>query len=100
MEILFLYRRLFLTAQKQLESLRRLNLGELERLTRYRETVTQEISQQLFAIRRTGVLPPFSPSVKRKIQEMTHETLVLDSQIKNLLLHELETRTQDVEPKP
>jgi hypothetical protein len=96
LEVLFLYHRLFTTAQKQLESLKKADFKTLELLTREREEITNALCDSFeknnFADKRIA-LPE---SVQTKIHELTAQTLDIDAEIKETLLEELRKRTQEL----
>lgn len=95
MEILFLYQRLYHTARKQLDALRRLDLGTMETLTRERERITNQLCSVMQRYENDDE-KELSPVVKRRMREFTAEILDIDGQIKETLLEELKERTLEL----
>ncbi len=95
MEVLFLYHRLYHIAGKQLEALKKLDLGTLEKLTKEREEITRSLCASFVRHFAEGeeALPE---SVGKKIHELTARTLDIDAQVKELLLEELRERTLEL----
>lgn len=88
MFLLFLYNRLYLTAKKQLDSLRRLDFASLENITLEREDVTTRLSEGIERLRDCEAETMSGP-VRKKIHELTIKTLSIDAAIKERLLDEL-----------
>lgn len=97
MVLLFLYHRLFLTAKRQLECLRRRDYGLLERLTLERDDVTRELCETIAGLTEEQGREVVSEAVRRKIHDLTAETLRVDAQIKDLLLKDLRDKTLELD---
>jgi hypothetical protein len=94
--VLFLYHRLYLTAQKQLDSLKQLNFPSLERLTGEREDVTRRLCESIRNLGTDDNCEPISEPIRKKIHELTTQTLNIDAEIKERLLEELKERTLEL----
>ena len=96
MFVLFLYHRLYLTAKKQLESLRRLDFPTLEKLTLEREDVTRRLCDGIKSLAADEEAETISDPVRKKIHELTTQTLAIDAEIKERLLEELKEKTLEL----
>jgi len=94
--LLFLYHRLYQTATRQLEALKNMDLVSLEDLTREREDVTRELCSSIADIDVSEASPHLSEATRRKIHQLTTQTLDIDAEIKNTLLEELKDRTLEL----
>jgi hypothetical protein len=95
--LLFLYHRLYQTAQRQLESLKGYNYADLERLTLEREIVTRELCETIGELTNEQGTELLSEPVRRKIHELTTKTLHVDAEIKDLLLEDLKSKTVELD---
>ena len=96
MFILFLYHRLYLTAKKQLESLRQLDFATLEKLTVEREDVTRRLCDGIRSLSADDEAGTISEPIRKKIHELTTQTLAIDAEIKERLLEELREKTLEL----
>jgi hypothetical protein len=96
LEVLFLYSRLFNTAQKQLESLKKADFQTLEVFTQEREEITNALCESFERENIAESKKTFPESVQNKIHELTAQTLDIDAEIKEVLLDELRKRTQEL----
>jgi hypothetical protein len=78
-----------LTAKKQLESLRRLDFRSLQQITLEREDVTKRLSEGIESLGDGEQAETISDPVRKKIHELTIQTLAIDTVIKERLLDEL-----------
>jgi hypothetical protein len=97
MVLLFLYHRLYQTASRQLESLKRYDYPTLETLTREREEVTGDLCRTIENLNDEQGTEAISEPVRRKIHELTSQTLHVDAEIKELLLKDLKEKTRELD---
>lgn len=97
MVLLFLYHRLYHTASRQLESLKRYDYPALETLTQDREEVTRDLCRTIEELSDEQGNEAISEPVRRKIHELTSKTLHVDAEIKELLLKDLREKTQELD---
>jgi hypothetical protein len=95
--LLFLYHRLYLTAKRQLDSLKRFDYSTLERLTAEREDVTQELCEAIDDLTDEAGTETVSEPVRRRIHQLTSETLQIDAEMKDLLLEDLKEKTLELD---
>jgi hypothetical protein len=92
-----LYHRLYQTAKRQLESLKKTDYPALERLTLERDDVTQELCRAIEDLTDDQGNEAVSEPVRRKIHQLTTDTLRVDAAIKDLLLEDLKEKTLELD---
>jgi hypothetical protein len=92
-----LYHRLYQTAKRQLESLKKTDYPALERLTLERDDVTQELCRAIEDLTDDQGNAAVSEPVRRKIHQLTTDTLRVDAAIKDLLLEDLKEKTLELD---
>ncbi len=93
MEVLFLYHRLYHTAEKQLLSLQKSDFQTLEKLTQEREEITKALCESFEKDGFAEDKKLMPESVQNKIHELTTKILDIDAEIKEALLEELRKKT-------
>jgi hypothetical protein len=96
--LLFLYHRLYLTAKRQLDSLKRFDYLTLERLTAEREDVTRELCEAIDELTDETGKETVSEPIRRRIHQLTSDTLQIDSEMKELLLEDLKEKALELDP--
>jgi len=94
-EIIFQYQRLHNTAKKQLDALKRLDFGTLEKLTRERDDITRELCKNIKSLDLCDE-DKLPANIRKKIHELTSNIMELDRDIKDLLLEELSEKTMEL----
>ncbi len=97
MVLLFLYHRLYHTASRQLESLKKYDYPTLESLTQEREEVTRDLCRTIEDLSDEQGSEAISEPVRRKIHKLTSQTLHVDAEIKELLLKDLKEKTRELD---
>ncbi|MBN2069875.1 MAG: hypothetical protein JW814_00325 [Candidatus Krumholzibacteriota bacterium] len=92
MEVIFLYNRLLDICGRQLRALKEKNYDLMENLTAERETLTAQICS-ILDLQDEGLTDSLFQS---KAREITHQIFDIDEEIKDILLEELFTRTEEL----